>query len=619
MGIDRIGTSEISVTQEVLQSRLEMIKEMEEPGWFDKEENRQKKEDFFPKYNEAPITDLEYNNKVFGFVNEVYFGDTRKMKYWAENFLIKSWSTVENILTRGINNYGPDGNKTDELTGKTINLVNGVFASSCHDIFSETDQYRDMVTGSYIKHPEWLSFFLSEKAIVFDLNRDVYAYLYYRDNKYHDGSFTGLIKNKDWLDHHKHEIGITLNDMCEADNAGEAKWMSDFMLRAFGVDYMLADRITTPMERDNLSENMEMIFVWETEFPGFFAEVSKELMKDKSDLWWYSPKTLSEILASVIINKKEISMAQKCQEATSKQYDDKESIIFTRKMEMLGSNKVDSINKIINEFVSVLGIDQEIVDDCIKSWMTLGLNGLDTDEGSGKGRERLRKVVIKNVNNLAGLKKNVGVEGIRKLHDFYGITHFERYSAELLTNQLKDENKSSPYGIWLGSYSDYNGGFSNEWLLMMSFVSDAKDLGYKVKVVEARDKTSVVRRIIGLDRQFGKKNKIAFAVINGHGSPESVQLGSKNSDFLEMEDLNKESASKLRKCYADKVPFLFNACSTGQKIGPKYAEYGGSFSVAPDKPAYTKSVELRKDGDGNLYFVAKYGGENDPKAIVTKK
>lgn len=291
----------------------------------------------------------------------------------------------------------------------------------------------------------------------------------------------------------------------------------------------------------------------------------------------------------------------------------------------LGTIKIEDKKKVrerVEILVNAFGLDKKMSEDLINSWLSLKLDVLIKKFGSKEGRKTLRMTVLNNLSVLRDLKKEIGNEGIDKLYREYGITNFGRYPAKILADQIRDEGTEKAYGIWLGPYTDWNGAFvwseSNEMVERLK--NSAKSLGLGLKIVEARDKMTVVRRVVGLDKKFGRKNKIAFVVISGHGDPQNVQLGTEDDDSLGSEDLKKESAGKMRKYFADKVPFLFNSCETGLGIGPEYSRFGNSYSLSPDKVSSKLFFELKRDKEGNLFFDGEYyyNRGNKPEAMLYK-
>jgi len=89
----------------------------------------------------------------------------------------------------------------------------------------------------------------------------------------------------------------------------------------------------------------------------------------------------------------------------------------------------------------------------------------------------------------------------------------------------------------------------------------------KLRVVEARGKVSVTKRIRDLVSHYGSDHKIQFMVVSGHGDSDSVQLGQylENNDDWEVtiDDLKKGSVGRLKKFYHSQMPIVFWSCNTG--------------------------------------------------------
>jgi len=269
--------------------------------------------------------------------------------------------------------------------------------------------------------------------------------------------------------------------------------------------------------------------------------------------------------------------------------------------------------------VSGLGLSEKMTDDFVSSWLTLRLEKIE----EGGKKQKLKDTLSSNLSCLQELREKIGEDGISKLYREYGITNFGRYPSEVMIKQVENDGKSRPYGIWLGAWADWNGGFlsQGEKSLVKNIERDANGLGFDLIIVEARDKMSTVKRVVTLDRKFGKDNKIAFVIISGHGSANRIFLGEEPEDILSLPDLIKKSSSKMRKYYKEKVPFLFNSCSTGQGIGPGYSIFGNSYSMAPGSNIGSINwVNLKMDTAGDLFFDGEYGfsSEDESLSVVYK-
>lgn len=292
--------------------------------------------------------------------------------------------------------------------------------------------------------------------------------------------------------------------------------------------------------------------------------------------------------------------------------------IFMGPLNYVKSKDRTKISRMVGGMAMALGLDRKMTCDMVDSWATLQWENKDVSEG------RLREMVEKNMKVLIDLleTEGVGKEGVMKLYRDCGITHFGRYTPELLAKQLKDEGSNKPYGICLAAYDDWNGALTQDNSLekRQQLVKSAEQLGCAVKFVEARNKVTVVRRIKELSRKFPGQ-KISFKYVEGHGQASNIQLGwaGKEENFLTTDDLKKGSALKLKQYYTDSCPTLFDSCSTGLEIGPAYSEFGKSYSMAPDKPGYLVWLELRKDTKGNLFFDGVYDSSkgDKPKTILS--
>lgn len=263
-----------------------------------------------------------------------------------------------------------------------------------------------------------------------------------------------------------------------------------------------------------------------------------------------------------------------------------------------------------------MGIDKKMSSDLAKSWMTYRW---ESERKEVVSEDRFLRHCITNINAIMGISKEFGLDGVIKLYQDYGITHFGRYTVKMLTDQLRNEDSKLPYGVAMAAYADHNGALSNSNSIdkRIQLIESAKELGFRTIFVEARSKVAVVRRVKWLARKYSDQ-KIAFKYISAHGEASRFYLGEgrRDEDFLSVSDLRKESANKMKQYYTDKCPTLFESCSTGLKIGPEYSKYGNSYSMAPDKPGYLRWVELRRDSSGDLFFDGAYGSDEEVVGTV---
>ncbi len=219
--------------------------------------------------------------------------------------------------------------------------------------------------------------------------------------------------------------------------------------------------------------------------------------------------------------------------------------------------------------------DQSVIDDLVDSYQ------VRTDYSP----ELSSIEVYKTLKICEGIDKIIpgGSERINKL---FGITHFARYSGEMLIAQLRDwdSGDKTPYGVYVGSWNDWNrniSGSDNE-----AIFGKVKKLGFKFRVIEARDKEEFVMRQVALSQQFNGADKFHFLIINAHGSPRGFYLGRNNEGFVGIGDIQllKKDLAAL---YMFSMQTLFRSCSTGVEDG--FAENWADSGI--------ESIGPKRDGD----------------------
>ncbi|MFZ2152958.1 MAG: hypothetical protein WAV41_02770 [Microgenomates group bacterium] len=281
---------------------------------------------------------------------------------------------------------------------------------------------------------------------------------------------------------------------------------------------------------------------------------------------------------------------------------------------VLSDEFIESHGELIKPYLKLMaevaGLPVEISDDVVCSWLTLNRELLNKD-GDEVYKGRLRRAVKKNIKSILEIcsrSQEFGSQVILDLYKQFGITHFGRYSSDILIDQWNNrDNLSSGYGLWVGCYDDYNGSFYQNIDKIDLLSDDAAILGMKMRIIESRDKTSLAKRIYNLDKKYGENNKISFMVISGHGSADSVQLGNfGNTDSsITTADLYGRSANKMKKFYSQRMPVAFAACSTGIDggIAQHYSIFTGGHAVGPRDVSSLDTISLARRKRGAIYFI----------------
>lgn len=200
------------------------------------------------------------------------------------------------------------------------------------------------------------------------------------------------------------------------------------------------------------------------------------------------------------------------------------------------------------------------------------------------------------------------------LNQEYGIRFFSRYPMGLLVNQMAErEDTKTPYGMILYPESDWNGAFKNNVRNLIKLQFELND-EYCLRVVEAGSKAEAVHRINQLRKKYGP---IGFALIGGHGSEGSIQLGDKeNGGIVEVEDFLRPGANSLKSAFVEKPTIILASCSTGKEGGIGQQMATDAIVIAPDRTTSVKDITTTFDENGKPIFAVTY---NDAESMHYQK
>jgi hypothetical protein len=236
----------------------------------------------------------------------------------------------------------------------------------------------------------------------------------------------------------------------------------------------------------------------------------------------------------------------------------------------------------------------------------------------------LREMVL-NVGPLARTEsQSPGIAA--KLCRENGISHFGRWSAQMLESQLLPRDESKPLAVVLYPQADNNGAFYHDAAKI-----DALREHYDVRVIEAGSKREAVGRLNRIAREYGGADGISALVLGGHGTEGMVQLGGKEGEFIRVGDL--VGAPGMQRWFAHDaggnldVDVIFVSCSTGKEGGiveQASQAYPGVRMKGPKVPTHLKEITFETDAKtGKKRPVANWADEGigaeyhqQPKAAV---
>ncbi len=154
------------------------------------------------------------------------------------------------------------------------------------------------------------------------------------------------------------------------------------------------------------------------------------------------------------------------------------------------------------------------------------------------------------------------------LYDEFGIAYFGRYPVDLLAKQFDQRNDDLPFGVWVDSRYDYRrkgdlaGGYAlySEGFTKVFYNSIGQN---RVRIIEAGSPRELVARLNQLHRRYNRV--FEYGVINGHGGPKIVCLGSRDSQELTKEMLATPLAQQVAGLFRSGCPMAIAACATAKK------------------------------------------------------
>lgn len=264
-------------------------------------------------------------------------------------------------------------------------------------------------------------------------------------------------------------------------------------------------------------------------------------------------------------------------------------------MHLRKTNKIQYGEPLLREIIEKYGLDYEKMHD---AWWS-------HQHSSGFPEPSIFKNIV-HIHEIEAKKMGAA----RLLFKEYGIRNFERYPTRLLVAQAeahKDDTK--PYGIILNPENDWNGAFSNDYQTWGHLHLQLEECGYALRVIECESKQEIARRLISLDRWYGKNHKISFAFVGGHGTEDTIRFGGlKERNTLFTEDFAGRGVRKTNKFFEPKPTIILVSCSTGAEkgIGQKLSETLGAKVIAPKVPTNLRHADVSLN-ERELVFKVTYG------------
>ena len=257
------------------------------------------------------------------------------------------------------------------------------------------------------------------------------------------------------------------------------------------------------------------------------------------------------------------------------------------------------------------------------------------------GNDRYRESYWNNL-EAAGELEASQPGSAKKLYETYRIANFGRYETDMLLRQLEMADTDTPYGVIVYPEADHNGAFFQNSQQLYDASLQLRVGGFETRIVEAGSQRELARRLLRLHKKYSPAgNKFSFAIVGGHGSPNSVALGNEKSisppplpdakkteaererelemwrltqstdtgsfetsDLLEGDGINRA----LEEWFESNAPKVLVSCSTGAKggIAERASTQTSGEVIAPKIPTNVKKIEVTFDGQGKPVFAVEY-------------
>ncbi len=217
--------------------------------------------------------------------------------------------------------------------------------------------------------------------------------------------------------------------------------------------------------------------------------------------------------------------------------------------------------------------------------------------------------------------------GCALLYKKYNICEFSRYPPHVLLSQLRNENEQKPYGLIVFPRSDHNGAFVRMDKPITNIYEETKDK-HLLRIFEASSKMDVARIFLECEKKYGEKNKISFLVLGGHGSIETLDLGShttfSNLSFdkhVLKSDFEGKGVQKINKFFVENPAITLISCETGGEGGliDSISKTYNAEVVAPKISTGVDDIHVKYDENGNPHFDVSWSEEKANSVYISGK
>lgn len=197
---------------------------------------------------------------------------------------------------------------------------------------------------------------------------------------------------------------------------------------------------------------------------------------------------------------------------------------------------------------------------------------------------------------------------VQALNRQFNIVGFGRHPVELLIKQFDEREKTDlPYGVIITARQDRNGAYA-------SFNSvRANDVFLKqldghclIRIVECGTAREIIEALVKLNRAYGERQKISFAIIRGHGTPEDITLGSGSYGKLTKEQLTGTAPNRIiSNFFVNHPTIILDSCSTGESggIAESMADQADATIYAPKYVTQHPDIDVKMVNGSPIFTV----------------
>lgn len=216
--------------------------------------------------------------------------------------------------------------------------------------------------------------------------------------------------------------------------------------------------------------------------------------------------------------------------------------------------------------------------------------------------------------------------------DMFGMRMFGRYVEESNLGFLKDdatlkflvdqvrnkENTEIPYTLIITARTDRNGALRHLNNFHENFQWTKQFSGKRnLRFIEVGSVGELARRLILLENKYGKEQKPAEIIINGHGTEMLIWLAA-NKGFSTSTLGRERIQQNAKKFFGEHPTIILNSCSTGKNegIAQQLSLLLDAKVIAPDRPAWISSMSATA-GDRQIDFAIEHGSRENYGNVQT--